>query len=338
MKTGRNADGLHAFAAPGCVSRLLELVAVVVLLAALGLVAPVRASADGGEPRWHVKSALELGHTDNVKWAADGPDKEAADFLTLMGRVGWKPRSARYVPTRIAAGVRARFYDQFSDRNWVEIQPEAFYDFRRSLLRFRYGYTPERLRLDEDPTLGDVFASRHLGSVMAERKFGAGKKWRLRLEIEGEWDISKSSADDRDSFTPAGSGELRWRLHRLFTPRVGIAYGERDAKDANYDRDELELAAGFDSRPVEWCRLRLRYERKHRDYTVSDASGPDGSNSNFDRDDDIDEVESVIELPVSAIRGLSVELRHKYRHSQSTKSSRDFDVHETTVRFVYELP
>ena len=124
----------------------------------------------------------------------------------------------------------------------------------------------------------------------------------------------------------------------MFIPRIGIAYGERDANDANYDRDELGVTAGFDSRLVDWCSLRVRYERKKRNYTVSDATDADGRNSNFDREDDIDDVESVVELPISALDGLVIELQYGYQYSQSTKISRDFDVHELGIRFVYELP
>ncbi len=299
--------------------------------------APVPAArADESQQAWHLSAEIQGGYIDNVRWAEDGPQKDGAYYTTVSGRALWAPQWSRFLPTRLATGVRARFYEDFSARDWVEIQPEAFYDFDRSTVRLRYRYTPERLRLDEDPLLGDVFAVRHYGSVMAERKLGRGKKWRLRMEAESEWDSSKTGAKERDSFTPFASLEARYRFHSLFVPRVSAGYGQREAKDANYDRDELVLSAGFDSSLPVGVHLRFRYKRLERDYTVSTARGPAGSNSNFRRNDDIDQFMTTLEVPVAIVDGLSFVLSHTYRDSQSSKDSRNFDLHDMQLGLRYE--
>jgi opacity protein-like surface antigen len=303
----------------------------------LAFALPQVARSDESERRWHVRAGVEGGYTDNVRWAEDGSNKEDAFFTTVDGRVGWRSEWPKYLPSRLAFRTRARFYESFSNRDWVEIRPELFYDFRRSMIRLRYRYTPERLRLDEDPDLGNVYAERNYVSAMGEHKFGDKKKWRARLEFESDWDESKeSSADGRDSYTPFGTAELRYRLHHLFTPRMSIGYGVRDADDSNYDRDELEVMAGFDSKLAYDVRLRVRYKYLYRDYTVGSETDADGSNSNYDRADDIHQIETSLELPLTFLEGLLLEFHHKYRNSDSDKNSRDFDVNEVRLGVRYE--
>jgi len=109
-----------------------------IVAACLALVWPRFADADESESRWRVKAEVESGYTDNVRWAEDGSKKDDAYFTTLLGRVGWQSQWPQYLPSRLAFKTRARFYSTFSQRDWVEIEPQAFY--KQSLVAVNVGH------------------------------------------------------------------------------------------------------------------------------------------------------------------------------------------------------
>jgi len=152
-----------------------------------------------------------------------------------------------------------------------------------------------------------------------------------------EWERSKTDFDDRDAFTLGGSVVLRYRVHELFIPRIELGYGERDANNENFDREERKLVVGFDSHLTDRVYSRVRFKRANRKYTVDAPFGPSGSNNNFQRDDDINQVEAGVAVECARVPHLIFDAGYKYRDSQSTRASRTFDVHEAKLRLTYRF-
>jgi hypothetical protein len=306
----------------------------------LGLIAsPARAKDDEKDrPTWDFAADVEQGYTDNVRWAADGPQKDPAWFTTIGGEATWHNERLKWLPSQIMGGVRGRVYTNYSDRDFAEIYTRMEKDLGDNTLLLRYKYIPEQLRLEDDPDEGATFSMDHELGVGAERKMGPGKRLRVRLMFEAEWDeATDGTASERDSFTAAGVGEVRYRLHDLFQPRLAGSYGVRDAKSSNYDRDEAYVEAGFVSRPWKPLEISFLYSWIWRDYTVGSATGPDGDNSNFDREDNADQFEVMLKLDVPRVDGLAVTLEYKYRDNDSTRDSREFDLNEGSLGLVYKF-
>jgi len=299
------------------------------------------ALAEKGEkqrPEWIFVTGVEQGYTDNVRWAEDGPQKDPAWFTTIGGEVTWRNEDAKWLPTEILGGVRGRVYSKYSDRDFAEIYTRIEKELGDNTLLLRYRYVPERLRLEDDPVDGATFSMDHELAVGAERKMGPQKRLRIRLLFEAEWDeATDGGSSERDSFTAAGDADVRYRLHDLFQPRVGGRYGVRDADSSNYDRDEARVEVGFLSRPWRALEISFRYSWIWRDYTVGSPTGPDGNNSNYDREDNANQYEAMLKYYIPRVDGLAVTLEYKRRDNDSTLDSREFDVDEGSLGLVYKF-
>jgi len=309
-----------------------------VLLAPSQSLAKKSAAEDEAANNWSIRLDVDESYTDNVKWSGDNavnPDGSKAkedDYFTTIGtKMELRDIDKRYFPAQVAAIVRARFYNKFTDRDYVEIVPEFSYEFGMTDLTILYSFIPHKLILDEDtgpnnnlpPT--DIFAMRHRLGVELQRKLWRRSKWRVKAMFEGLWVRSTNSVKERDSFTPVGGVELRYRPTRLFVPRVKVQYGERDSFDNNFNRDELDIVVGFDSQLTEGIRWQVRYKRGSRDYT---ASGPQSLNSNFRRNDDSDQYRTKLEYAVPGVDGLAITAHYRFRKNHSSRVSRNFTIQE----------
>ena len=113
--------------------------------------------------------------------------------------------------------------------------------------------------------------------------------------------------------------------------------GVRDADSSNYDRDEARVEVGFLSRPWRALEISFRYSWIWRDYTVGSATGPDGSNSNYGREDNANQFEVMLKLGVPQVEGLAVVLQYKRRDNESTIENREFDVNGGSLGLVYKF-
>jgi hypothetical protein len=124
----------------------------------------------------------------------------------------------------------------------------------------------------------------------------------------------------------------------MLTPMLDFQYSVRDAHRQNFDRDEVELSPGFESQITDWLVLRFRYKHEWRSYTVEDPQTASGrTNRNFARDDDIDEVETALVAPLPFLRGLFIGVHHRYRHGDSNRKDRRYDLQEGDVGLTYNF-
>lgn len=293
---------------------------------------------------WSLRLDVDESFTDNVKWSGSGGlNPKESDYYTTVGtNLEWKDIDRPYFPDKITTVVRARFYDEFTDRDFVEISPEFTYDLGRTDIMLRYSYIPRQLLLDEDTTIdpnnpADVFSVRHRIRGTFQHKFGYAGHWRARLILEGRWVRSLNSVDERDSFTPVAGVELRYRPTSWFVPRVRLQYGERDTHDNNFDRNEFDIAVGLQSQFARYFRFQVRYKRGIRDYSVDELISSDGTgtNSNFRRNDDSDQYRTKLEFVIPGLDGLALTAHFRYRKNHSTRSTRNFTIREGGLGVAY---
>ena len=303
--------------------------AVLVLLTAVGPAAAAQKKKEHEPSTWAATLAFEEGYTDNVQWTGDSSKQDDAFFETIEGTFDWDNLPWRHAPDHAQAGVRGRIFNGFSERDYAEVYSGFGYDVGRTTVSLRYDYISNQIQVDQDANGDTVYATSHALTVAAERKILENKKLRVRGEFEADWDDSQGSSNARDSFTPTGAFYVRYLFHDLFSPRVGVGYGVRDAKSSNYDRDELEVEAAVDSRLSESFVMGLRYRWLMRDYTVgSPTTSNGGSNSNYNREDDAHHFEARLEYAVPVVEGLAITARFRMRDNASNRNSHDFNVHE----------
>lgn len=306
-------------------------------LATLVVCLPTDAEArkrDRKPVEWDAEFEVGQSYTDNVRRAPDGPRKFDGWYTTIGGKVGLDRIPWRFAPDEASVRVHGNIYNDYSKRDNVEISTRAAYDLGKSDLSFRYSFVPKTLLVDDDQTLGNVYARRHRAGIGWERRFGAERHFRLRLLAEGLWVRSTDSFDERDSDTPSGKVEFRYNRFRPFIPRVEFEYGRRFGEISNYDRDEFDLIVGFDSHIVARTLFQFRFKRSWRDYLASETSGGI-PNSNHDREDDSYQYQARLEYTFSKKLGISVQLRYEYRDNDSTKDRREFDYHEGALYLKY---
>ncbi len=309
-------------------------VAVVIAAAVAVVVASVAglagtAMAGGEDPKWKADINLWQGYTDNVRYSQPGPDVEGAWFTKASARLARRTGSdVAWLPDLVTAAINGRVFNQSSARDSVTLGGRAVYETDVADVFAGYGYTPQRLRLEDSDGGDDVHYSKHVVVFGAEHKFGVSKAWRVRALYERDWDEYDGDNGERDSESWAGRLGLRWHYHDLFIPRAYFKYIERDAVNDNYDREDLRVEVGFDSKLPAGVEASLRYRRSDREYVVAGASGPFGSNSNFERTDDVDTYRVGLELPLPWVDGLVLEMNYKYRTSSSSRTSRNYHLNE----------
>lgn len=314
--------------------------AVLALAASCALLLCVSAAVAGEreEPQWLAEFRFEESFNDNVKTRALG-SSQSTTFSTISGRLTREFESRGLVPDELIAGVKGRAYSDFKNRNSVEFKGEARYKFKPAAdLILGYKHVPRKLRIEDALGLTpDVFFAEHNIRGGVQRKFGKAKKWRIRVLVEGAWDEYDEQNSDRDAFTPSAALDLRYRWVGGLVPRLKLQYGERDTPRANFERNEVAISGRLNAYLPAGVLMSLRYRRSERDYTVATAFGPAGINSNFGRKDEIDQYDVSFRVPVSFVDGLILSARYKYRHSDSTRVRRNYDVHEVGLGIMYAV-
>ncbi len=301
------------------------------------LAKPLAKESASKEDQWHATFHLEKGHISNVRYANDPLRIEGAWFNDYRGEVSWRNLRERPLPRELRLRVRAKFFPEFSDRDFIEIKPQIHQRFGRTEAILGYVYIPRRLKREGEAGVDGAYFSRHAVDLTVQRKFGKGKPLLVRVRTEAQWDDYRSNVDERDSFTPEISGMMRMRYSPLFVPRVKLSYGVRDAKRDNYNRQEVSFAAGVDSRVSERLVLRFRFRKDWRNYSVPGrfdyANGV--KNKDFGRDDEAEQYEVRMEAKLPCFDSLLLTARYRYKDGDSTLPNRDYIVNEFVLGFTY---
>lgn len=284
----------------------------------------VGAASAGGS--WTAAASIERGYTDNLQ--EQPVAREAAWFTGLSAGLSWERRKGGWMPRTLAATARGRIYEEFRDFDYLELGPEAVFRIGSNDFVARYRFTPRRVLFEEDDGGAGVFYTEHAMATGVRRKFGAERRLRAQAFVEAAWAGFRDEFSDRDSVTPELSADLRYRVHDWFTPRLGFEVAARDARRDNYDRDAVALVAGFDS-VFRHLTVGLRFKRSWRDYTVGSSRDAQlRQNHNFARNDEIQQLDTWVVLPLPRLRTVAVRGRYKFRDGASTRADRNFDAHE----------
>lgn len=289
----------------------------------------------GPKPGLSGQVSVGEGWTDNVR--GDPVLKEEAWFTAFEGESTWQRKPKGWLPHRVEGLVRGRVYSEFSNRDYAQFGPSVGWDWEHLSLTFDYRYTPNRLRVDDDAAV-DAFADDHDLAAEFRSKFGERKRWTAILTFASEWEDYERDFRDRTYFEEAIDAEIRCRANDFLTPRASFGYTTRDAYGENFDRDEFGLLIGFDAYPGKGVRLIARYGKVWRNFHVGKGADQPGQvSNNRGRDDNVDNVEAGVDVPLPWIDGTRLEARWRYHDNHSSRPSRAYDQNEGDLRLVYEF-
>lgn len=315
----------------------------------LGLPCPAPSLPTG----WVGLVAVEQVYNDNIQ-QRQGRDREADLITRFAGQLGWKSRPSRPLPEEMSLTVAGHLYHQYDSFSYFELRPEASYPlwWRLDLL-LAYHFSPRRLLFEEEDAGRQIFYSEHAYATGIQRKFGKRRRLRARLLFQGLWQNYREPNDGRDSFTPGLLWDARYRLDLgdppvlSLVPQLLFEYAARSACRENFDREEYVIGPGMAFELPRDVQLRLRYERSFREYSV-DTPRAESRNGNFDRFDDLHQLQILLGAPLPWHRELAFTLRYRFRHGALDKPNRTgadgslgllehFDVHETGVGMEYRF-
>ncbi len=314
-----------------------------IVIAALAGLACVMAPTESAEarkpppePEIRSQTRVELGHTDNVRSSEPGPNVESASFVSARLEVEREQKRKDALPDEMRLRLFGRVFDGFSNRDFVDLEAMAAYQVGRvSDWLVETGYAPRRLRLEETATEPNAYFAEYRVGTGFQTRFGEGWRGRVRLDAQARYDDYRSGFDERDATVGSLGAEVRYPLFSSWAVRGKVRRRVRDADRDEHDRDEFDMTVGADGPIARWAKLSLRLTRSDRDYTVSAPSDLFGRNKNFGRNDDIDVFESKLTVPLSDGSPWAVTARYMFRDSDSTRLSRNFDVSEVGIGFVY---
>lgn len=276
---------------------------------------------------------LEESYTDNLQ-QQPGPEAQG-DFSTeMLAQLDWLGPWPS-TPTSFLVATSGEVYAHADQFDYFQVTAQASARFGRTDTMLRYAYSPQRLLFTQEDGGPGAFYGGNYFEAAVRRRFLDQKRLRLELAFTGEWDDFVPEFDDRDSFNPGAAFGARYDFDPV-SFRAGVEYEYRDAARDNYQRDKLEVGAGFDVRLPWESLLRFGYERSFRDYTVCCERDADNRrNSNFGRNDEIQQYQVALLAPVYFVPDLFARLRFRYRDGDSNFPDRRFTVHEVGFELTY---
>ncbi len=306
--------------------------------ACLAVFVATHAAAKSPVHFWEASGSVEEFYSSNIQQSPPGEEEDDA-VSRFAARMQVNNALIDALPTESLLDVRGYVYAEHPDFDYVEIRPEVRYVFGRLEPYVQYLFSPRRLLfVDDDGGNGNAFYAEHFGAVGFRGKFGKHKQLRTRLAAEAEYQNFRNGFTGHDSVTPGIRAGIRYSICGRLTPMFDFQYAVREAHRSNYDRDEIELAPGFESQLASWLQLRFRYKKEWRSYSVEKARTAGGRiNRNYGRDDDIDQAETWLIAPLPFAEGLGVALRYRYRNGDSNRKERRYDLHEAGVEVSYQF-
>ncbi len=276
---------------------------------------------------------IEESYTDNRE-EQPGPQRKDDFFTEMLAQLEWLgPWKKR--PSSFLLGAFGKVYAKADEFDYFQAIAQGSARFGRTDATLRYTYSPRRLLFVQEDGGSGAFYNENEIEAGVRRRFLNQRRLRLDLAFTSEWDDFVSDFDDRDSFNPGFEFGARYDLDRV-SFRTGVEYEYRDAARDNYKRNKVDVSAGFDARLGWETLLRFSYERSFRDYTVCcERDDSNRRNSNYRRDDDIQQYQVALTAPVYFVPDLLARLRFRYRDGDSNFSDRRFTVHEVGFELTY---
>lgn len=225
------------------------------------------------EPQWQFFVKSNFQSYDNFFQAAEGTPQ--ADVTALLAEAGASVGLSDRTPLRLYGSVnRLHYLDEGLDAsNGIRIglrsngKPHAFDVYAETLTN--------------RPTfeVGDEFAAADIRTLAGEYSYRFLEDWQVSADGELQQQEFDTAANRDNDFHSLG-GAVRWRGSRLFSPEIGLRYGQRDVDDPALSYDQRDLYVQIRSQPAPEIYLSLRYRDRSRDYSTNNPLA-----GNFNRED-----------------------------------------------------
>lgn len=136
-------------------------------------------------------------------------------------------------------------------------------------------------QLNDRPTfdVGDEFDRADVRTFAADYAYRFGE-WQAGIDGELQSQRFQLTESRNNEFTGVGAA-VRWRRWRVFSPEVGLRFGNRDVDDPTQSYDQRDAYLQIRSSVTPQLYLSLRFRDRGREYTTNIADA-----SNFGREDD----------------------------------------------------
>ncbi|MHC4138089.1 MAG: hypothetical protein ACYS0K_24380, partial [Planctomycetota bacterium] len=205
--------------------------------------------------------------------------------------------------------------------NYQYLHAGTEYKQGKTKLELEYARTFDKVFGEEDDaSLYDVDA----GEASIRRQFGDSVRAQASFDIQ-HWNFG-SPDNDRDAMKYDVEGLLRWEICEWLAMRSSFRWTFKDADASRFDYDGPGVMVAAELKPADPVNVFIRYRRRWRNY-----DGADSGDSNFNRDDTIDDVLANARWKVFGPFGL--QLSGTYRHGDSDRSDRNYDAFSVTGGF-----
>ena len=268
---------------------------------------------------WETEAGFLSGYHDNYFYRGESPTPDET-FLTVYA-LGDLVYDLGPGDLLVEAGTSAAFGLTIDQTDFQTVQAGIGYKSGRTKSMLSYRRTFDKVFGEEDDaSLFDVDSLQ--GSV--RQKFTNSLRGLLAFQFQN-WNFS-SPDNDRDAFRYQPKARLRWEISKFFALRSAFFWTWKDADSGRYDYNGPGIALAAEIKPTDSVDVFLRYRHRWRDY----GNAPSGD-SNFKRNDNIDDVIANARWRLTDFFGLRLE--GSYRHGNSTRSDRNYDAFTVTGGF-----
>ena len=240
---------------------------------------PTGASTHGADDRrYRIEVGVLPRYNSNLFEAEDDAVKRSSFITTLSAKGEYDfVKNDRRTVTGIAQ-VRYNIFRDVRDANSVDVDLAMRLLSGKNDFQATFFITPERLAFI---TGGGLFVHNSVTGFNLDYTRRFGRNFRAR----GGYQFAKESYegslfDDRNSTRHRVSADIRYRVHSLFQPGIGVEYDQVNARSENFTRNGIAPVALLVSSYKDIIYTSARYRYITRNYATDNPL-----DANFDRTD-----------------------------------------------------
>ena len=250
------------------VSRFVVFTLIVLSTAAAG----AQTRDDGRDRPWGIWVRGQGQQYQNFFQAPEGSEEQ--DVSALLGEIGASFEVGRDLSVYGLVNTLRYDQDELDASNGIRV------GLRRQGRPHSFDVYAEQLQDRPSFDVGDEFDRADIRTVAGEYALRVGDDW--QISVDGELQQQQFEVTPaRDNDFGAFGGAVRWRGSRLFSPEIGVRFGERDVDDETLSYDQRDLYLQIRSSITPDLYVSLRYRDRSREYSTGLVTS-----TNFGREDE----------------------------------------------------
>lgn len=264
------------------------------------------------EPEWHGEIGFQTRYEDNYFHRDDDNVTSDETFFTLYGE-GEAAFEVGPGDLELSAGASGAFARDLDAADHQVYDVGVGYKLGGTRVLTEYTHIENKVFGEEDDS---SFFDIDSGEIELRQSFSEDFSGRASVDI-GRWDFTPPD-NDRDAMQYKFQAMLRWAAFPWLAFRTSGLWAIKRAERSRFDWKGPGVGVAAELKPLEDVNLFVRYRRRWREY-----DGGRIGDSNFRRDDTIDDVSANVRWHVTDLVGL--QLGGSYRNGDSDRRDRNYD-------------